>query len=128
LQIALPVHICRGIGIVTDFYDDSFLWSFICAFLILRAIALIVSVGMVIFHLGSPNSRIGQVAVNWLALTWISTVILGVPISKAVFGDASVGQSFGFLAGISRYASKRCEGETIEFLVVNFTHGLICAI
>eukprot|EP00977_Amphora_coffeiformis_P022724 scaffold11394_cov183-Amphora_coffeaeformis.AAC.9 len=58
---------------------------------------------MVVFKLGSPNSGIGQVAVNWLALSWISTVILGIPISKAVFGDASVGQTFGFLAGISRH-------------------------
>lgn len=58
---------------------------------------------MVVWRLGSRNVGIGQVAVNWLALSWISTVILGIPIAKAVFGDESIGQTYGFLAGISRY-------------------------
>ena len=101
-QVALPLHIMRGIGIGVDFYDDSFLWTYIGAFLILRVIALVVSIGMVIFKLGSGHTGIGQVAVNWLCLSWISTVILGVPISRAVFGNESVGLTLGLLAGISR--------------------------
>jgi len=101
-QVALPLHIMRGIGIGVDFYDKSFLWTYIGAFLILRVIALVVSIVMVLFKLGSGHTGIGQVAVNWLCLSWISTVILGVPISRAVFGDESVGLFLGLLAGISR--------------------------
>lgn len=37
----------------------------------------------------------GQVAVYWLASTWISTIILGVPISTAVFGSPAVGLKYG---------------------------------
>jgi len=92
----------RGIGIVVDFYDDSFLWTYISAFLVLRAIALVVSVTMVILKLGSSQTGIGQVAVNWLCLSWISTVILGVPIAKAVFGNEALGLKYGLFAGISR--------------------------
>jgi hypothetical protein len=38
-HIALPLHVLLGIGIGVDFYDDSFLWDFISAFLILRYVA-----------------------------------------------------------------------------------------
>lgn len=102
LKIALPFHIMRGIGIVVDFYDETNIWSYIGAFLVLRVIALVVSVCMVVFKLGSTQTGIGQVAVNWLCLSWISTVILGIPISKAVFGSDALGIKYGLFAGISR--------------------------
>jgi len=97
-NIALPLHIFKGIGIATDFYDDSFLWKFIFVFLILRAIALIFS-----FLAAARNGNIGQVAVMWLALTWISTIIMGIPIAAAVFDDPNKGQTYGILAGISSF-------------------------
>jgi len=94
----------RGIGIGVDFYSEAYLWSYIGAFLVLRVLALVVSVLMVVFKLGSHQGGIGRVAVNWLCLSWISTVILGVPISKAVFKSDVVGLKYGIFAGISRYA------------------------
>ncbi len=97
-HIALPLHIFKGIGIGTDFYDDSFLWKFICVFLVLRVIALLFS-----FIVATKKGGIGQVAVMWLALTWISTVIMGVPIAAAVFGDPNKGRTYGILAGISSF-------------------------
>jgi len=116
-HVALPLHILRGIGIGVDFYDPNFEWNYICAFLVLRAIALVVSFAWVLAASLTTTRRwrekkqqqqekppgIGQVAVLWLALTWISTVILGVPISKAVFGSEALGLFYGLLAGISSF-------------------------
>jgi predicted permease len=79
------------------------LWSYICAFLLLRAISLLVSIGWVVLQVKDGGCYIGEVAVNWLALTWISTVILGIPIAQAVFGSADEGQFYGLLAGISSF-------------------------
>jgi hypothetical protein len=63
---------------VVDFYDDSLLWSYISAFLILRAIFLLISIGLVVLRAKDENrGYIGEVAVLWLSTTWISTVILG---------------------------------------------------
>jgi predicted permease len=105
--VALPLLIVRGLGIGVDFYDDddSFLWNFIGAFLILRVIALFVSLGIIVLRgkqLGQQRG-IGEVAVMWLTLSWISTVILGVPISSAVFASPDKGRTYGILAGISSF-------------------------
>ncbi|KAL3815988.1 hypothetical protein ACHAXA_005197 [Cyclostephanos tholiformis] len=104
-HIALPLHILKGIGIGVNFYDDSFLWTFIAAFLVLRVIALVFCFAVACFS-GSKHDGAGitgQVAVMWLAMTWISTVILGVPIATAVFGDPIKGRTYGLLAAISSF-------------------------
>jgi predicted permease len=103
--VALPLLVIKGVGVGIDFYDDSFLWTFIGAFLILRVIALIVSLGLVVLRNRDEKRKgtIGEVAVIWLALSWISTVTLGVPISSAVFGDPNLGKTYGILAGISSF-------------------------
>jgi predicted permease len=93
----------RGIGIGVDFYAVSNIWSYISAILILRAIFLLISIGWAMRQDKDGNRYIGQVTVNWLALTWISTVILGVPIAQAVFGDKNKGFLYGLLAGISSF-------------------------
>ena len=63
---------------MVDFYDDSLLWSYISAFLILRAIFLLISIGLVVLRVkDGDRGYIGEVAVLWLSTTWISTVILG---------------------------------------------------
>jgi len=98
--IALPCLVINGLGINIDIYDDAFLWTFISAFLILRGIALVFALLLVAC---SNKNSIGQVAVLWLAFTWISTIILGVPISSAVFNDPRIGQTYGLLAGISSF-------------------------
>jgi predicted permease len=98
-RVALPFHIIRGIGINVDFYNPKFQWNFIVAFLLLRAIALVVSFGWVLsstFCRGNKDTGIGQVAVFWLLLTWVSSVIMGVPISSAIFGT-DLGLFFGLV-------------------------------
>jgi hypothetical protein len=61
-----------------------------------------VSFGLVI-HSKEGQKGIGDVAVLWLSLSWISTIILGVPISGAVFGDLSKGKTYRILAGVSSF-------------------------
>jgi predicted permease len=100
--VALPFLVLRGLGIVIDFYDDSFSWRFIALFLALRAIALLLAFAWIWFK-GGKHEGIGHVAVMWLALSWISTVILGIPISTAVFGNKEFGTLYGLLAGISSF-------------------------
>lgn len=103
-RVCLPLMIMRGLGIVINFYDPKFSWKYICSFLILRAFALILCfVWIIATSLRGQKHGIGQVAVYWLTLTWISTVILGVPISKAVFGSEALGTFYGLLAGISSF-------------------------
>jgi predicted permease len=104
-HIALPLHVFKGIGIGVNFYDDSFLWTFIAAFLVIRVIGLVFCFA-VAFSGGGKNDGsggTGQVAVMWLAMTWISTIILGVPIASAVFGDPIKGRTYGILASISSF-------------------------
>ena len=98
--VALPCLVINGLGIQIDLLDDKYLWRFIAVFLILRAIALVVAFGIVVIR---KQNGIGQVAVLWLAMTWISTIIIGVPIASAVFKDPKVGQKYGVLAGISSF-------------------------
>jgi len=50
-----------------------------------------------------PINGLGDVAVLWLSFTWISTVILGVPICSAVFGNPSLGTKYGLMAGMSSF-------------------------
>jgi predicted permease len=83
--VALPCLVIRGLGIGVSFYSQSFLWSFIVAFIVLRVFALVVSF---LLALPLPRERLaGEVVVQWLVLTWLSTIILGVPILTAVLGD-----------------------------------------
>lgn len=112
--VALPCHVLKAIGIEMDLYDDALMWNYIGAFFLLRAAALVAVLAWVPLatarrRAGGPSdattttTAVGQVAVQWLALTWISTVILGVPIAGAVFGDPSLGLQYGVLAAISSF-------------------------
>lgn len=104
--IALPCLVTKGIGIGIDFCSEKNIWSYIVAFLILRAISLVLAIAVILFTNWREKRRregIGHVAVLWLTLTWISTVIMGVPISSAVFGNPKLGQKYGILAGISSF-------------------------
>jgi hypothetical protein len=100
-RVALPLHILRGIGINVDWYNPKFQWNFIVAFLLLRAIALVASVGWVLSSTicRDRDTGIGQVAILWLLLTWVSSVIIGVPISSSIFGP-----ELGLFYGLVRFA------------------------
>jgi len=101
--VALPSLVIRGIGINVDFYSDAFLWTYMAGFLILRVITLFVSVASVIPFHKDRTTGIGAIAVRWLTLSWISTVILGIPILTAVLDDPKKGGRYGLLAGISSF-------------------------
>lgn len=99
-HVALPLLVLRGLGVIVNFYDERFQWNYILSFLVLRAIALLICILWVLgtSKWSKDTKGIGQVAVSWLILTWISTVILGIPISKAVFGSEELGIFYGLVS------------------------------
>jgi hypothetical protein len=100
--VALPCHIAYGIGVNVDFYSNAFVWEYICCFLVLRVLSLLLA-ALSVFVQNKHQISIGDIAVRWLTLTWISTVILGVPIMTSVYGSPQKGQFYGLLAGISSF-------------------------
>ena len=51
-----------------------------------------------------PTSTLASdVAEAWLSLTWVSTIIVGVPVLAAALGDAALGTRLGLLAAISSF-------------------------
>lgn len=97
----------QALGIGVDFYnEDKKIWFYILCFLILRVVSLFVSLLVILASNWRKKERLyglGHVVIIWLCLTWISTVIMGVPISSAVFGNPSLGRKYGVLAGISSF-------------------------
>lgn len=107
--LALPLLVVRGLGIGVDFYDDAFLWSYISIFLIIRAVALVAALVWVLLLPRDGRRGIGHVAVIWLNLTWISTIIIGIPISTAVIGNPKKGAFYGLVrAGFIIYIKSSC--------------------
>jgi predicted permease len=102
-HVALPCHVLKGIGTKVDFYSETFIWKYIIAFLILRFFALVIAAGSFLLSGKCSKVGIGEITVRWLSLTWISTVILGVPILTAVFNNPGRGLFYGLLAGISSF-------------------------
>lgn len=105
-KILLPSLIIKGLGTIIDFYTDKNVWMFISAFLILRAMALCIAFLAVLFSNWierRPANGLGYIAVLWLSLSWISTVILGVPICTAMFGRPTLGVKYGVAAAISSW-------------------------
>jgi hypothetical protein len=58
------------LGILMDFYSNAVLWNFFGAYLLLRAIFLVISLALVRLD---RSKGIGDIAVYWLSFTWIST-------------------------------------------------------
>ena len=102
-HVALPCHVLKGIGTKVDFYSETFIWKYIIAFLILRFFALVIAAGSFLLSGKCSKVSIGEITVRWLSLTWISTVILGVPILTSVFNNPGRGLFYGLLAGISSF-------------------------
>lgn len=95
----------QGIGIGVDFYSEKFIWEYIVAFLILRMLALVFSLIVILisnWRKKEPLHDLGDVILIWMCLTWISTVILGIPVASAIWG-ASKGTYYGLLASISNF-------------------------
>ncbi|KAG7673403.1 hypothetical protein Ndes2526B_g03151 [Nannochloris sp. 'desiccata'] len=92
--ILLPASILLGLGLRTNLRDGK-IWSFIGGFLMLRAICLVGNAA--VFY----NKGVGYVTANWLFVSWVSTVILGVPLVRAALGPQY--SNLGVVAGISSF-------------------------
>jgi predicted permease len=123
-KILLPTSVVLGLGLKSDLKDGA-TWRFIGAFLMMRAISLLAcaalfggglrrSLGEVsaaaaaaaahfLCHLPGRHTCIGctQVTMSWLNVSWVSTVILGVPLVKAALGAQFA--NLGVVAGISSF-------------------------
>jgi predicted permease len=101
--IAIPCLVVKGIGVGVDFYSEAITWKYIAAFLLLRAFVLLFAAAFHLLRRNRNETKCGTIAVYWLSLTWISTVILGIPILTAVTNSPKKGRSYGILAGISSF-------------------------
>lgn len=99
--VALPCLVVRGLGIGVDFYNDAYVWGYVAAFLILRAVALLAAVGVAWGVHG--RGQAGWCAAYWLATMWISTIIQGIPILSALLLDDARGALYGVMAAISSF-------------------------
>ena len=101
--IAIPALVIKGIGVSVDFYSEIFIWKYIAAFLVLRCSSFLF---VLVVHLLKQNDngiQYGTIAVHWLSLTWISTIVMGVPILTVVMNSPQKGLFYGVLAGISSF-------------------------
>ena len=74
--VALPALVINGIGVGIDFYSDAFIWDFIKVFLLIRVASLLLSFFLVI-AVFRDRKGIGDVAVQFLNFSWISTIVHG---------------------------------------------------
>jgi predicted permease len=92
--VLLPASVLLGLGLRSDLRDGD-TWRFIGAFIMLRAICLLAAAA-IFFRRG-----IGVVTTNWVNFSWVSTVILGVPLLRAALGPQYA--NLGVVAGISSF-------------------------
>lgn len=85
-----------GLGVKTNLTDGTN-WQFIAAFLLIRIFALVACALASLLHRGT----LGDAMAHWICTTWISTVILGVPILSATLGVAYA--YLAILAGVSSF-------------------------
>ena len=98
----LPSSVLFALGLGTDLREGA-TWRFVGAFLLLRTFALTGSIaifGIELWRTGA-GSALGVVTVNWLFFSWISTVILGIPLLTAALGPQYA--SLGAVAAISSF-------------------------
>jgi predicted permease len=122
-NVALPLLVARGIALRVDFYDRS-TYPFIGVFLLLRLLALLaaaVAVSLrravrarassVVHPFDPPDARdappsptpFSRVAEIWLGLSWISTVVVGVPVLTAALGSERTALTLALLASMSSF-------------------------
>ena len=91
-DVLLPSSIISFLGIRSNLRDGT-IWKFIASFIMLRAM-LLVPVILVFYRRG-----VGVVAANWLFISWISSIVLGIPLARAALGPQYA--NLGVLAGVS---------------------------
>lgn len=102
--VGFPATVIQSIA-QTNFYDTSLLWNYIVAFLVYR---IFVAVGIFLFmgiFQRNDKAKLATFVQHWLALAWLSTIILGVPFLQAIFPKRlqALAQRYGVLAGLSSF-------------------------
>lgn len=93
-NILLPCSIATVLGFTVDFRDGS-IWKFIGAFLMMRALVLILDLGWALLR----QQQWCDVSLNWLVNCWVSTTILAPPMLKATLGQRY--EKYGPIAAVS---------------------------
>lgn len=130
-HIALPLLVARGVALQVDFFKRD-MWAFVGTFIALRVLTLgaasVVTGALrtrcycdnfISFFRGhghaevegSPHRSPGggtytvasQICEVWLGLSWISTVIIGVPVLTSALGDETFALKLGLQAAISSF-------------------------
>jgi predicted permease len=101
--IAIPALVIKGIGVSVDFYSEIFIWKYIAAFLLLRCFSFLFVLAVHLLKQNDNGIHYGTIAAHWLSLTWISTIVMGVPILTVVMNSPQKGLFYGVLAGISSF-------------------------
>ena len=98
----LPSAVLFSLGLSTDLRDEEN-WRFVGAFLLLRTFSLVGSTAVfgIRFWKDGVGVGMGTVTSNWLFVSWISTVILGIPLLRAALGPQYAG--LGAVAAISSF-------------------------
>jgi hypothetical protein len=107
-NVAVPAVVLLVLGFTAA--ADWAVVQFVVAWFLLRAAALLVIVLLVLSLRGLRMRRgaaagcgLGEVVVHWLALAWISTIIVGGPVVAAITCSESKGHIYGTLAGVTSY-------------------------
>jgi len=96
-NVIFPAAISTALGINTDLRQGN-IWKFVAAWIMMRGILLVVVT--LVVGLGMRRN-VGEVTVNWLCATWVSTVVLGIPLTQAALGASYA--NLGAVAAISSY-------------------------
>jgi predicted permease len=116
--IALPLLVLRGVSTRVDFYDNT-LYPFVGVFLVIRFATLLVSVAVVLgqralkgntvdvvraLHTGHKTPTLySQICELWLSLSWMSTVVIGLPVLTAALTDEKAALKLSLQAAISSF-------------------------
>ncbi len=86
-----------ALGLNTNLRDGD-VWRFVGAFLLLRAICLLV---VWVVHGLARRRSVAYVTIQWMVTCWVSTVVLGIPLLIATLGPQY--GSLGAVAAISSF-------------------------
>ena len=94
--IALPCHIFTALR-KQDWFDSKKEWEFIAAFLVLRILMLILAIIITLIR----RQSIFECVSIFLGTSWISTIILGLPLCSSIFGPTYI--FYGIYAALSSF-------------------------
>jgi predicted permease len=96
-NVLLPSACMTNLGFESNFREGNGFWKFTGAFLLLRALMLVLHMSWAAFR----RRRFEQLAVNWLVTCWVSASILAPPLMKSVLGVEA--QKYAAWGDVSAY-------------------------